>query len=245
MKQYTRPVENKPKKFCDDNAKTEYYNDLYSNDGKIKARWNTLQENNQRAVRKYLLSITNNSCIYCGKKINDGKMDVEHFLPSSAFPYLSYCLDNLLPSCKECNQNRKGAFIPDEIKDMKIVEACIKDTIEHDKVYDKQEVLNKLCKNSRIIEPTFDNIEEHIEFNPECFFYETKSAIGKKTNEMFFDNPEFIKELEEISEVVKSSVKKYDDCYDIIENFIIRTGQEFYYNKFYEYWINEKNHNRI
>ena len=59
MKQYTRPVENKPKKFCDDNAKTEYYNDLYSNDGKIKARWNTLQENNQRAVRKYLLSITN------------------------------------------------------------------------------------------------------------------------------------------------------------------------------------------
>lgn len=207
MNSYIRPLENKPTKLCDDDERKKLYKDLYDEKGDVKPRWNTMRENGKRIVRQYLLSITNGTCIYCGKKINDSDMDVEHFLPKSVFPYLSYCLENLLPSCKRCNQNYKKDFVPKDIKDKKIIEDCMKDSETYDYIYNKEEMLNNICRESRIIEPTFDDINNHLEFDPEFFFYRTKSNMGENTNLMFFDKPEFIEELEKMSEVVRKAVK--------------------------------------
>lgn len=121
----------------------------------------------------------------------------------------------------------------------------MKDSETYDYIYNKEEMLNNICRESRIIEPTFDDINNHLEFDPEFFFYRAKSNMGENTNLMFFDKPEFIEELEKMSEVVRKAVKKYDDSYSVIQYFIELTGYEFYYNKFYEYWRNEKEYNRI
>lgn len=74
--------------------------------------------------------------------------------------------------------------------------------------------------------------------------YETKTCIGKNTNEMFFDKSEIIEYLEKISNIVRKIVEK--DCgYDFIEDQIDLHGYEFYYNKFYEYWKSEKENGTI
>ncbi|MEG1254833.1 HNH endonuclease signature motif containing protein [Clostridium sp.] len=247
MISFDRSLITKPTKLLDNEYKKRIYLDLYDKDGNVKPRWNSIRENNIRVVRDYLINITKGCCTYCGKKIKDSDMDVDHFLPSHEYNYLAYCLDNLVPSCKKCNQNYKNKFVPNEIKGKKIIEACMEQELEEfDYIYDKDIILNELCSESRLIEPTFDNVEEHVNFNPEFYMYEAKTKIGENTISMFFDKSEFVGELEEISNMVKEIVEKNrDDNYEIIEFLIRAQGYDFYYNKFYEYWQNEKVNNRL
>lgn len=246
MKKYERKLDNIPIKLKSEDNKRKFYLDLYNNNNEVKPRWNTLRESGIKVVREYLLDMTNRSCAYCGKRISDSTMDVEHFLPKCEFPYLAYCIDNLLPSCKVCNQNYKGNFIPIEIKSKKIIEKCVMNSQEYDYIYNKEQVLNELCSQTRIIEPTFDIISEHLEFDPEFFLYTTKSNIGKETNKMFFDKSEFIELLEKMSNVVKYIVKGNGSNNDEIINALIELeGYEVYYRRFYEYWNKEKQNNRL
>jgi hypothetical protein len=57
--------------------------------------------------------------------------------------------------------------VPDSIKNTKVVEEIVSDKFEHDLIYDKAYLLDDIAKNDRLIEPTFDNPEEHLQFNPE------------------------------------------------------------------------------
>ncbi|PGL47818.1 hypothetical protein CN922_21900 [Bacillus cereus] len=51
-------------------------------------------------------------CPYCDmNKINRDLVSVDHFLPKSKFPILSIFPDNLIVSCKGCNENIKGENI--------------------------------------------------------------------------------------------------------------------------------------
>jgi uncharacterized protein (TIGR02646 family) len=234
-----------PNKLSQDTEKRKFYLDLYDSEGAIRSRWNTIQENGIRVVRERLREMSKGCCAYCGKKIKGSDMDVDHFLPSHHFQYLSYCWDNFLPSCKKCNQNYKNKFIPVEFKDKLIIEKCmISDVKKFDYIYDKETILKNLCVNGRIIDPTFDDVESHIVFNPEFYMYETKSSIGENTKEMFFDKYEFIEDLEKISNIVRRIVEK--DCsYDFVMDQIDLYGYEFYYNKFYDYWKKEKANGRL
>lgn len=149
--------------------KIHFYKNLKDAKGNIYPRWNTTCKEGEKIsqIRKQLLEMSHNTCVYCGIKINDNSMDVDHYLPSSEFPYLAYCWDNLLPTCKTCNQNLKSNFSPDSLKNIKIVEQILSETFEHDLIYDKELLLNQIAKDDRLIEPTFDNPEEHLQFNPE------------------------------------------------------------------------------
>ncbi|MGL5086770.1 MAG: HNH endonuclease [Clostridium sp.] len=237
----------KPSKLLDNDYKKRLYFNMYDKNGKIKPRWNSIRENNKRIVREYLLSISDGTCVYCGKRVKDSDMDVDHYLPSHQYNYLAYCLDNLVASCKRCNQNYKNRFIPMELKDKQIIEMCMeKDIVDFDYIYNKQIILNEIATEGRILEPTFDNVDSHIKFNPEFYMYEAKTKIGQNTINMFFDKSEFVEELEEISNLVREIVKKHnEDSYELIQYFINREGYKFYYNKFYEYWMTEKRNNRL
>ncbi|MCP3874038.1 MAG: hypothetical protein GY699_12880 [Desulfobacteraceae bacterium] len=81
--------------------KNKFYEVLRDNNGKIKPRWNTAckEGGDISKIRKTLLEMSNQTCVYCGDKIYNTNMDVDHYLPSSKFPYLAYCWNNLLPSC--------------------------------------------------------------------------------------------------------------------------------------------------
>ena len=178
MKSYDRSLVNMPNKLADDEYKKKMYSDVLDENNKVKPRWNTVKENGERVFRKYLLGLTHGCCAYCGKKITDYDMDVEHFLPEGKFPYIAYCLDNMLPSCKYCNQNIKHDFTPKEIKGLTIVEDCAKELSQYDYIYDKNNILNNLCSKTRLIEPTFDKVEDNLEFDSEFYSYIDKTEIG-------------------------------------------------------------------
>ncbi len=243
MKQLYRNSVEAPSKLLDDSVKKDYYKNLRDEKNKIRDRWNTIQENKCKVVREQLLKLSDGCCAYCGKKIRGSEMDVDHFLPSFNFPYIAYCWENLLPSCKRCNQTYKHDYVPTSLKDQIIIEKCMKDEKEYNLIYDECDVLS-LCENSRIIEPSRDTIEEHLEFNPEIYAYKYKSDIGKLTKEKFFNKAEVIEFLEKLSEAVKKLVES--GCsFDVVQAFIDLDGYEFYYKSFYTYWMREKQAGRL
>jgi len=76
---------------------------------------------------------------------------------------------------------------------------------EHDLVYDKANILNNIAKNDQLIEPSFDNPEEHLAFNPEFYLYESKTKIGETTNHKFFNYKvkEIAEKFEKLSQLIK------------------------------------------
>lgn len=233
-----------PQKLCDAPEKTKLYENLRYGDGKIRDRWNTIQKDNRKVVRETLSSTSNEECSYCGKKIIGSDMDVDHFLPSAVFPYLSYCWDNMLPSCKRCNQALKNDYSPPALKEKIIIEHCAQNLVNpYDFTFNKN-IMYALAKDERLIDPTFDNVDEHLEFNPEFYLFKAKSPIGEKTIEIFFDNVDTMRQFEKISIIVKEFVK-LGLSRDVITPLIEAYGTEFYYNAFWDYWTIEKSEGRL
>ncbi|ETR68475.1 MAG: hypothetical protein OMM_04539 [Candidatus Magnetoglobus multicellularis str. Araruama] len=224
--------------------KISFYKNLWDKYGKVYPRWNSTCKDVDGIsnIRKQLLKMSNSSCAYCGKKIGNSSLDVDHYLPLSQFPYIAYCWYNLIPACKACNQSSKRDFIPSSIKSKIIVEDIVANTIENKLLYNHKNLLTEL--HDRIIEPTFDNPEEHIQFNPEFYYYEPKTEIGKITINMFFNHKEVAEEWEKLSELIKELVQ-----HNVSESLIIRIidlyGYEYVGLKFYEYWLREKEEGRI
>lgn len=209
---------------------------------KIRDLWNQLQENNQKVVRERLRSMAEACCSFCGVKLVGSEMDVDHYLPSAHFPFIAYCWDNMLPTCKSCNQSFKRNYVPTALEGKTIIEESMRDEIPHDHVYNKEELL-ELAKDDRIIDPTFDRVEEHLTFHPAIYTYSAESTIGKKTKEMFFDRDEMIRRIEGISNIVKGlfkSIDSYEEVKEHIENIIEIQGRKFYFYSFYEYWKQQK-----
>lgn len=188
--------------------------------------------------------MTDNCCGYCGDKLNIKTMEADHYLPSAKFPYLAYCWDNLIPSCNYCN-NSKSDFAPASLEDKKIVEYIVSDTYEFDYIYDKSYSLKEIARDARLIDPTFDDPEEHLEFNPEFYFYEPKTEIGEITANRFFNrHKEVAEKWEKMSLFIKKLVAE-DVSEEIIDDYIKLNGYEYVCLKFYAYWLNEKQRGRI
>lgn len=234
MKQLERLKE--PDSFFRGEKKVQFYKDLRDSNGKIRDRWNLTAYQNDLKIS--LSKISSGECVFCGKYVGDRNFDIEHFLPKEHFPYLSYSFDNYLCSCKYCNQNIKKSFYPkslDAIKD-KLGERILAGEIERIIPYEKNEVLSKTV--DRIIEPTFDNISEHLKFEPlSCsYLVINNSFIGKETNRMFFLHREFVKTLQQLSELIYNNIKNGVQREDILEWSKI-CGYSFYIEELYEYWI--------
>ncbi|KHD08393.1 hypothetical protein PN36_13355 [Candidatus Thiomargarita nelsonii] len=232
------------------NKKIQFYENLWDNNGKIQPRWNTTCKKGGKVskIRQTLLEMSNEACVYCGIKIDNTDMDVDHFLPSSQFPYLAYCWDNLLPSCKRCNQNSKSSFFPKSLTGTKIVENILSEKFQYDLIYDKAHILKFIAKNDRLIEPTFDNPEEHLEFNPEFYFYESKTKIGDFTIRQFFSQKEVAEDWEGLSKFIKSLIVNSQDeqaALNMVKSYIQLQGKEYVCLKFYQYWLKEKQEGRI
>jgi len=232
------------------NKKIGFYENLKDKQGNVYPRWNTTckDTNDVSRIRTQLLKMSENTCIFCGERIGDSKMDVDHYLPKSQFPYVAYCWENLLPTCKYCNQTLKKDYIPSALKEKKIVESIISDKFEYDYIYDKQHLLTNIAKDDRLIDPTFDDPEEHLEFNPEFYFYEGKTEIGKITADKLFNrHKEVAEKWEGLSRFIKNIVMIIDDDpLAIVSSLIIDVaGYEHICLEFYEYWRNEKQAGRI
>lgn len=216
-----------------------FYSNLRDSHGDIRPRWtNTcLDENGVSRIRLALHGMSNECCAYCGKKIQLNEMDVEHFLPKETFEYLAYCWENYLPSCKSCNQTLKHNFIPNSLKNRLLKDVEI-DFLPDFETYNKEEILGN-C-NDRLIDPSFDEPSEHLEFNPINNSYSRTTEIGAFTFLTFFHNEDFANKINNISLAVKDLINGgHNDPYGFIqEHFIKSYGYEFYYSAYYEFWAN-------
>jgi uncharacterized protein (TIGR02646 family) len=233
------------------NQKIKFYENLRGKDGKIQSRWNStcLDTDKISKIRKKLLEMSGNCCAFCGVKIDNDSFDVEHFLPkdgdktNQGFPYLAYCWENYLPSCETCNQNHKQTFIPQSLKNEAIIEDILQTKFPQAHVYNHTNLLS--TTNDRIIEPSFDNPADHLEFLPEFYCYNPLTEIGKLTNNMFFKHKEVAQKWEDLSNIVKDIVINMENPIDFIQKIIGVIGYEFIFLKLLEYWQNEKNAGRI
>jgi uncharacterized protein (TIGR02646 family) len=234
--------------------KVDFYSNLRDNNQDIRPRWlNTcLDEDKKSKIRTTLLEMSDSCCAYCGRKIKLEEMDVEHFLPKEAFPYLAYCWENYLPSCNPCNQSVKRDFVPKSLenrllKDFDIDPFAPKDATQETlkinllaqiadyECFDKNIIL-KNCQD-RIIDPSFDNPSDHLEFNVLLSGYEGLTDIGEITKSLFFDK-NFADDLAAISNSIFDLINgDHIAPWDFIqEHFIDRFGYEFYYRAYYDYW---------
>ena len=233
MKQLIRLEE--PESFFKNEKKTEFYKDLRDSNGKIRNRWNlpTYQED----IKKVLFNTTNGECAFCSRKVGDSDFDVEHYFPKEQFPYLAYSFENYLCSCKHCNQSLKKTYYPKSLDSIKqsLRESILVNEIDGIIAYNKKEILDKTT--DRIIEPTFDNIEEHLEFEPLSCTYLVKnnSSIGEETYKMFFNHREVVDYLQSINKQIMKMVMEGNSKDTILDLGLI-CGYSFYIEKFYEYW---------
>lgn len=163
-------------------------------------------------------------------------MNIDHFLPKSQFPYLSYYFENYLPTCNHCNQSLKKNFYPKSLEkyNKMLGEKILEDVIHGIIPYNRDEILNS-CKD-RIVEPSYDTIESHLEFDPLSVLYATKTEIGKNTNDIFFNHTEVIHYLQAISNQVQKLIREGVSKETILETSVI-PGYSFYFEVFYDFWI--------
>jgi len=228
------------------NRKISFYENLKDKHGDIYPRWNTTckDADGESKIRKRLLEMSDACCSYCGDKMELRNLEVDHYLPSGRFPYLAYCWDNLIPSCKSCNLS-KSDFTPASLEDKEIGEQIVSDKYELDHVYDKKCLLTEITQDDRLIDPTFDDPEEHLEFNPEFYFYEAKTRTGQITANKFFNkHKEVAEKWEKISLFIKNLVTE-GVPEEIIYDYIKLHGYEYICLKFYVYWQSEKQAGRI
>lgn len=233
--------------------KVDFYSNLRDRNNEIRPRWlNTcLDENDKSRIRTTLLEMSDGCCAYCGRKIKLEEMDVEHFLPKEAFPYLAYCWENYLASCKPCNQYIKRDFVPQSLKNRLLKDTDIDNFIPRNVVQENfknslllqitdyenfiKSVIFENCQD-RIIDPSFDSPSEHLVFDV-LSGYEGLTNIGKITKSLFFEES-FAKELAKISKSIFDLINGgHATPWEFIEeHFISRFGHDFYYRAYYEYW---------
>jgi hypothetical protein len=225
MKKITKPA--KPKSFKISTLAN--YLDLRGSDGKIKQRWN---HSNQDILnfRVFFREIFDLECAYCGIRVD--REEIDHFLPKSKFPYLSYCYDNYIFSCHTCNQ-KKGDFYPKILENINYGEKILLGEIEGIIEFNKKSILSKAIDN-RLIEPTFDKIEDHLAFNVLTCEYTAKTKAGEFTKVKFFDI-NFSAKMAELSDCVSNLVVIGLTIDSVLETYKV-LGYSFYIKKMFYYW---------
>lgn len=58
-------------------------------------------------IKSVLFSMSSEKCAFCeGKPGENGNIEVEHFIPKSIYPEFTFEWNNLLPSCRKCNESK-------------------------------------------------------------------------------------------------------------------------------------------
>ncbi|MCQ6536172.1 TIGR02646 family protein [Bacillus mycoides] len=61
-------------------------------------------------IKNTLFAMSNKKCAFCeSKPAESGNIEVEHFIPKSEYPHLTFDWGNFLPVCRKCNES-KGAL---------------------------------------------------------------------------------------------------------------------------------------
>jgi uncharacterized protein (TIGR02646 family) len=156
----------------------------------VTAHWNSLEKDEKgiAAVRKQLLEMSAWHCAYCGKYIANSDMELDHYLPQAQFKKVAYSWLNFLPSCGACNRRRKMTFVPDSLQNKHIIDGLLHNPATEpppDFVFDDHYHVHHATPD-RLIDPSFDDPDEHLEFDAISCEYAHKTEIGRITIEKLF-----------------------------------------------------------
>jgi len=62
---------------------------------------------NHKEIKQVLFSCSHNKCSYCETIPYESYLEVDHWAPKKLYPELSLEWDNLLPSCRKCNNYKR------------------------------------------------------------------------------------------------------------------------------------------
>lgn len=83
----------------------------YLKNNNQKAPTNLIKHYRHPDIKKVLLEETHGKCAYCESKITHiDYADIEHILPKSKFPELTFSWRNLTISCRKCNLNKSDYY---------------------------------------------------------------------------------------------------------------------------------------
>ncbi len=183
--------------------RTRYAAQHYPSGG-WRAWWNDLEKDDDgvSAPRRALLAMSDGECAYCGMWTGNDHMQVDHILPKERFPFVAYAWENLLPACDACNR-RKASFVPASLEGKTIVERCLGGTTPHDHLFDKLHLFTAVARDDRLVDPSFDAPEEHVELLMDVPDYRPKSPIGKLTYRRFLRHPEIAERLRKVRDLAR------------------------------------------
>jgi len=127
-------------------------------DGEINT--NTIRNN----IFKRIFFNSKLHCAYCNKLLIREKREIDHFIPNSDHPQLSFHPYNLIPSCSYCNGTLKSTFNPEVIYTKKYSDSIF-----------------------FIFHPYLDKVDEHFILNHDgiSFDYERCSIQALNSIELF------------------------------------------------------------
>ncbi len=226
--------------------KLDWYTDLKDPNGRIHPRWNTVDRDEEgvSSVRRRLLEMSSYQCAYCGRSITSSEMEVDHFLPKGQFEYLAYCWENLLPACSHCNQRLKGAYCPPSLRATKLIDPDYATQVQGGESFEQARHLGQVAASDRLIEPTYEDPELHLEFNPEFFSYKPKTPVGIVTNRRFFARREVAEKWQKLSTSIRDLVELGMSSV-AIDHFIEILGFRYVCGRFLDHWRREKAEGRI
>jgi uncharacterized protein (TIGR02646 family) len=231
----------------DTEERTQIHRARYANlrfpSGGFRDLWNTLEKDDSGvgAVRRALLDLSGGECAYCGLFVGNDHLQVDHILPKEEFPFLAYAWENLLPSCDACNR-RKKAYVPPSLYKKRIVERCLVEDQTHDFVFDKPRLFGELTRTERLVDPSFDLPDEHIELMFDFASYRPKDRMGEITYERLLRHlDERLAKVREAARVVVETTLTDAQLAD----FAAVTSHPSLFRLFAAYWIRERDEGRL
>lgn len=215
-----------------------WYGDLRDAGGRIRDRWNQRDSDGDQPIRDAVRSMSDGECAWCGKLVPDADMEVDHYLPKAHFPRLAYCWSVYLPSCGDCNNRRKRDFVPRGLPDDSVHDPALASNSPEGQPYVPNTVLGAL--EHRLVEPTFDDPADHLEFEPLLATYQERTETGRVTISRFFNDKERAEWLTTLQEVVIKDVKRSTSRADLdeqMQRFISLVGHSFYIRAFADAWL--------
>lgn len=226
-----------PTALADPAKRAAWYADLRTPGGEILRRWGDDE------IRRALYSLGGGECAWCGGVLERG-WPVDHYLPKTPFPRLSYLWENLLPSCGTCNDRVKGDYRPPRVADDTLIDpALVPGTGERH--YLPATVLPDAA--DRLVEPAAEDPAAHLVFEPAISGYRPVTRTGTITRDRFFPEKDFGKRLATLSDLVARAVKDASDAPDLkrrLDDLAAYGGRSFYIQAYARFWcaMTQKTH---
>lgn len=207
-----------------------WYADLRDNDGEIRRRWGA------NAIRAGVSALAEGCCAWCGGRLEKG-WPVDHFLPKEHFPRLSYCWEDLLPSCHTCNTVRKRTYAPPGLTRDSLVDPAL-DPAPGERVYDPASLLPAL--DDRLLDPTVDDPAIHLQFQPALHGYLALTQVGTTTAGRMFAERDDAMRWKKLGDHVRWCVnhaRSPDDLRVALDELVALVGQRFYVEAYAAFWM--------